>query len=196
MKNRPFVLLLEKILVGNMSKLALGSLFFVIIHSLLVGDCLCQISPTKESQVLKLLSVGRALAQRTYYLEALDLLDEARDSLDASGSNRPELYADILYEAAQAKIKARLYQDFPAYYVKTALEDVQASNRIRERSDKTAPQKLADGYYLEGFIHKKFFMRRKQAEINFSKALKIDPGSVAAKRELSELIASDDKEVK
>jgi tetratricopeptide (TPR) repeat protein len=140
--------------------------------------------------------VGRSLVERTHYLEALDLLDEARDYLEVSGSDQPELYADILYELARAKIKARLYQNFPAYYVKTALEDIQASNRIRERLDKTVPQKLADGYYLEGFVHKKFFMRREQAEINFLKALKIDPGSVAAKRELSELITSEDKESK
>ncbi len=80
--------------------------------------------------------------------------------------------------------------------MKTALEDVQASNRIRERLDRTIPQKLADGYYLEGFIQKKFFMRKDQAEINFLKALKIDPASVAAKRELSELVSGQDQEAK
>lgn len=160
------------------------------------GVSFCQSASAQELRVLKLLNVGKALIQRTHYLEALDLLEEARDSLDVSGADRPELYADILYQLAKTKIKARLYQNFPAYYVKTALEDIQASNRIRERSEKTVPQKLADGYYLEGFIHKKFFMRREQAESNFLKALKIDPGSVAAKRELSELIANDDKDVK
>ncbi len=159
-------------------------------------ECSCQDLHVEELQVLRLLNIGKLLIQRTHYLEALDLLEEARDTLDVSSLDRPELYADILYQRTQAKIKARLYQNFPAYYVKTALEDIQASNRIRERSNKTVPQKLADGYYLEGFIHKKFFMRKEQAESNFIKALKIDPGSVAAKRELSELIANDDKESK
>jgi len=171
-------------------------LFSVILITLWAGVAVCQMKDAQDLQAIKLLNVGKMLVQRTHYLEALDLLEEARDSLDVTGSDRPELYADILYELAGAKIKARLYQNFPAYYVKTALDDIQASNRIRERSDKTAPQKLANGYYLEGFIHKKFFMRREQAETNFLKALKIDPGSVGAKRELSELIANDDKEMK
>jgi tetratricopeptide (TPR) repeat protein len=179
-----------------LQKYSLAAFFSAIIAVLWAGESLCQNNGAQDFQVLRLLSVGKSLIQRIHYLEAFDLLEEARDSLDVSGSDRPELYADILYELAQAKIKARLYQNFPAYYVKTALDDIQASNRIRERSDKAAPQKLADGYYLEGFIHKKFFMRRELAEKNFLKALKIDPGSVAAKRELSELIANDDKEIK
>lgn len=179
-----------------LSKLAFHVLFSVIFVGSWAGLSWTQTVVTQDLQVTRLLNVGRSLIERTHYLEALDLLDEARDYLEVSGSDQPEFYADILYELARAKIKARLYQNFPAYYVKTALEDIQASNRIRERLDKTVPQKLADGYYLEGFIHKKFFMRRELAEINFLKALKIDPGSVAAKRELSELITSDDKEIK
>jgi tetratricopeptide (TPR) repeat protein len=171
-------------------------LFVSIIMFLCVSNVLGQNGSTQESLVTKLLSTGRELVERTYYLEALDLFEEAHDTLDASGPDYPELYADTLYELARAKIKARLYQNFPAYYVKTALEDVQASNRIRERLDRTIPQKLADGYYLEGFIQKKFFMRRDQAEINFLKALKIDPASVAAKRELSELVSGQEQEAK
>jgi tetratricopeptide (TPR) repeat protein len=171
-------------------------LFFGMIVILWSGNVLGQKGPTPESLVTKLLSVAHELVQRTHYLEALDLLEEARDTLDSSGADHPELYADTLYELARAKIKARLYQNFPAYYVKTALEDVQASNRIRERLDKSIPQELADGYYLEGFIQKKFFMRREQAKTNFLKALKIDPASVAARRELSELVSGQDKEEK
>lgn len=186
----------KKKISNGLSKLAFHVLFSVILISSWASLSWTQTVVTQDLQVTKLLNVGRSLVERTHYLEALDLLDEARDYLEVSGSDQPELYADILYELARAKIKARLYQNFPAYYVKTALEDIQASNRIRERLDKTVPQKLADGYYLEGFVHKKFYMRREQAEINFLKALKIDPGSVAAKRELSELITSDDKESK
>lgn len=186
----------KKKISNGLTKLAFHVLFSVILISSWAGLSWTQTVATQDLQVTKLLNVGRSLVERTHYLEALDLLDAARDYLEVSGSDQPELYADILYELARAKIKARLYQNFPAYYVKTALEDIQASNRIRERLDRTVPQKLADGYYLEGFVHKKFYMRREQAEINFLKALKIDPGSVAAKRELSELITSDDKESK
>ena len=50
------------------------------------------------------------------------------------------------------------------------------------------PQQLAAGYFLEGFIHKKFFARKKKALSCFLKAVNIDPGNSAAKRELSELI--------
>ncbi|MFH0960093.1 MAG: hypothetical protein V1897_15480 [Pseudomonadota bacterium] len=171
-------------------------LCLIVIIFLCAGNVVGQNVSTQESLVTKLLSAARELVERTHYLEALDLLEEARDTLDVSGQDSPELYADTLYELARAKIKARLYQNFPAYYVKTALEDIQASNRIRERLDRASPQKLADGYYLEGFIQKRFFMRREQAEINFLKALKIDPASVAAKRELSELVSSQDKEAK
>ncbi|MDA8407085.1 MAG: hypothetical protein M0T73_09555 [Deltaproteobacteria bacterium] len=186
----------ENNIYNILGKYWLAAFFSAMIVIFWTGEPFGQNNGTQDLQVLRLLNVGKSLIQRMHYLEAFDLLEEARDSLDVSGSDRPELYADILYELAQAKIKARLYQNFPAYYVKTALDDIQASNRIRERSDTTAPQKLADGYYLEGFIHKKFFMRREQAEKNFLKALKIDPGSVAAKRELSELIGNDDKEIK
>ena len=42
-----------------------------------------------------------------------------------------------------------------------------------------------------GYIQKKFFMRNDIAVKSFLKAVNIDPGSIAAKRELSELIAED-----
>ena len=171
-------------------------LIVAIIIVLPSGNAFGQDGSSPESLVMKLLNIGRELVERTHYLEALDVLEEARENLEAQGSNQPDLYADTLYELARAKIKARLYQNFPAYYVKTALEDVQASNRIKERLDRSVPQKLADGYYLEGFIQKKFFMRREQAEVNFLRALRIDPASVAAKRELSELVSGEDKETK
>ena len=129
------------------------------------------------------------LTQRTHYLEALDLLDEAKDLLDHSGQERTRLYGDILFSVAETKIKGRLHQGFPASYVKSALKDVQAANRLREKLSDILPQQLAAGYYLEGFIHKKFFMRKEKALECFVKAVNIDPGSTAAKRELSELVA-------
>ena len=88
-------------------------LFSVILITLWAGVAVCQMKDAQDLQAIKLLNVGKMLVQRTHYLEALDLLEEARDSLDVTGSDRPELYADILYELAGAKIKARLYQNFP-----------------------------------------------------------------------------------
>ena len=136
----------------------------------------------------KLLHTAGALVDRTHYLEALDLLEEARDILDQEGEKETLLYGDILYAIAEAKIKGRLHQNFSAYYVKTALEDIQKANRIREKITGVLPQELAKGYYLEGIIHKRFFMRKEAAMSCFVKAVSIDPSSAAAKRELSELI--------
>ncbi len=141
----------------------------------------------------KLLSTGQLLTERTHYLEALDLLEEAKDMLDASGGNHTAMYADVLYSLAETKIKARNLQDFPAYYVKTALQEVQAANKLREKLSDVLPQKLAEGYYLEGYIHKKFFMRKREACIYLKKAKTIDPGNVATKRELSELECEEQK---
>jgi len=138
-----------------------------------------------------LLNTAAILVDRTHYLEALDLLEEAKDMLDRDGKNQTALYGDVLYALAEAKIKGRLYQSFCAYYVKTALEDVQAANRIRERIGRILPQKLAQGYYLEGFIHKRFFRDKVKAESCFMKAVSIDSSSAAAKREWSELIIGD-----
>ncbi|HMK36094.1 MAG TPA: hypothetical protein VK463_13560 [Desulfomonilaceae bacterium] len=141
----------------------------------------------------KLLKLGQELSERAHYLEALDLLEEARDMLDASAATDSGLYGDVLFSLAKSKIKGRIHQDFPAYYVKTALQDVQAANKLREKLTGTLPQKLAEGYYLEGYIHKRFFMRNSLALECFVKAKNIDPGAVAAKRELSELEASEDQ---
>lgn len=135
-----------------------------------------------------LLRVGRTLAERTHYLEALDLLSEARLLLESSGDTQTRIYGDILFAMAQTKIKGRLHQGFAASYVKSAFKDVQAANRLREKLPDILPQQLAAGYFLEGFIHKKFFARKKKALSCFLKAVNIDPGNSAAKRELSELI--------
>lgn len=144
-----------------------------------------------DSQAENLFKTGRILIDKTHYLEALDLLDEARGVLDKAGPKQSMIYAEILAAMAQAKIKGRLHQGFPAHYVKSALEDIQAANRLRERMTDVLPQKLAEGYYLEGFIQKKFFMRNDSAVKNFVKAVTIDPGAIAAKRELSELLTEE-----
>lgn len=141
----------------------------------------------------RLLGTGQLLTGKAHYLEALDLLEEAKDMLEASGRNDTATYAEVLYTLAETKIKARNLQDFPAYYVKAALQDVQAANKLREKLSDVLPQKLAEGYYLEGYIHKKFFMRKREACIYLKKAKTIDPGHVAAKRELSELGCEEQK---
>ena len=135
----------------------------------------------------KLLQTGQELAEKTHYLEALDLLEEARNILENNGSPQGAIYADVLFALAQTKIKGRLHQDFSAHYVKTALQDIQAANKLRERLSDIVPQRLAEGYYLEGYIQKRFFMRTNQALACFSKAVNIDPGLAAAKREKIEL---------
>ncbi len=150
-----------------------------------------QAADAPEVQAEELLKAGQTLVVKKHYLEALDLLEEARDLLDTSGMKHSGTYSDVLFDLAQTKIKGRLYQGFPAYYVKSALEDVQAANKLMERLAEVLPQKLAEGYYLEGYIQKKFFMRNDIAVKSFLKAVNIDPGSIAAKRELSELIAED-----
>lgn len=146
-------------------------------------------SETPELKAENLLRTGTVLSDRTHYLEALEMFDEARDLLDQAGLNQTLLYGDVLFALAQTKIKGRIHQDFAASYVKSGLEEVQAANRLREKLSGVLPQKLAQGYYLEGYILKRFFMRTKQAESCFRRAVNVDPGSSAAKRELSELIA-------
>ena len=141
----------------------------------------------------KLLKVGQELAENSHYLEALDLLEEARDTLESDGTPRSPVYADVLFTIAQTKIKGRLHQNFSAHYVKTALHEIQAANKLRERLPDTVPQRLAEGYYLEGYIQKRFFMRNNQALACFRKAVNVDPGLAAAKRELSDLIAGESK---
>jgi tetratricopeptide (TPR) repeat protein len=140
------------------------------------------------------LNTGTILVDRTHYLEALDLLEESKDILDRDGMYQTALYGDVLYALAETKIKGRLYQSFAAYYVKDALEDIQEANRIREKIGGILPQKLAQGYYLEGIIHKRFFMDKEKARSCFMKAVNIDPSFSAAKREWSDLIVGDRKE--
>lgn len=151
-----------------------------------------QVQVSSDVQASKLFNIGKALSERSHYLESLDPFEEAREILETSGMDNTALYSDVLHEMAKTKIKARLHQNFPAQYVRTALEDVQISNRVREKLSGVLPQSLAEGYYLEGYIHKKFFMRMDQAHASFLKALRVDPASVAAKRELSELISSQE----
>lgn len=128
---------------------------------------------------------------RTHYLEALDLLDEARDILEHDGKRQTALYSDVLYALAETKIKGRLHQSFPADYVKTALDDIQAANKIREKIGGILPQKLAQGYYLEGIILKKFFMEKEKAKSCLMKAVNIDRNNSAARREWAELIIGE-----
>jgi|GEM_PF-639809 len=157
--------------------------FVMSFHAVLI-----QASESPELKAENLLRTGTVLAEKTHYLEALEMFDEARDLLDQAGSNQTLLYSDVLFSLAQTKIKARIHQDFAASYVKSGLEEVQAANRLREKLSGVLPQKLAQGYYLEGYILKRFFRRTKQAVSCFVKAVNVDPGSAAAKRELSELV--------
>ena len=163
-----------------------------IVIMCLASNGYAQVQISSDVQASKLLNIGKSLSERSHYLESLDLFEEARDLLETSGMDNSALYSDVLHEMAKTKIKARLHQNFPAQYVRTALEDVQLSNRVREKLAGALPQSLAEGYYLEGYIHKKFFMRMDQAHANFLRALRVDPASVAAKRELSELISSQE----
>lgn len=168
-----------------------GRIFsFILFCFLVYTTCTwAQSAPDAE----KLLKNGQLLSDKTYYLEALDLLDKARDILEASGVDNSALFADVLFTSAQTKIRARLHQDFPADYVKMALQEVQTANRLRETLTGVLPQKMSEGYFLEGYIHKRFFMRYSVARICFERALKFDSGNAAVKRELSELHVSDDQ---
>jgi hypothetical protein len=161
--------------------------------ALVVSDVAWANSNGLVGEAEKLLRASQDQAEKTYYIEALDTLDEAVDMIRAAGTTDGAVYGDALYAMTQVKIKGRLHQNFPALYVKTALKDVQASNKLRERQRNILPRKLAEGYYLEGYIQKKFFKREREAGSCFKKAVAADPGFAAAKRELSELIGSDDE---
>jgi tetratricopeptide (TPR) repeat protein len=143
-------------------------------------------------QAQKLLRVGLELSEKTHYLEALDLLEEARDILEREEITQTALYGDVLYSLAETRIKGRLHQSFPAQYVKLALKEAQHANKVRERLRDLPPRKFAEGYFVEGYIQKKFFKRTSEALVCFEKAVSIDPGFAAAKRELGELILSRD----
>jgi tetratricopeptide (TPR) repeat protein len=138
----------------------------------------------------KLLRAGLELSEKTHYLEALDLLEEARDTLEAERVTQTALYGDVLYALAETRIKGRLHQSFPAQYVKFALKEVQLANKVRERLHDLPPRKFAEGFFVEGYIQKKFFKRISEAIACLEKAVSIDPGFAAAKRELGELVLS------
>ena len=145
-------------------------------------------------QAEKLLQVGLELSERTHYLEALDLLEEARDILRSQGMTQEALYGDTLYALAETRIKGRLHQSFPAHYVKSALKEVQLANKVRERLRDLPPRKFAEGFFVEGYIQKKFFKRTSEAIECLEKAVSIDPGFAAAKRELGELVLSKESQ--
>lgn len=146
-----------------------------------------------EAKAGRLLKVGLTLAEKTHYLEALDPLTEAADLLEEAGKQTTRVYADVLFAIAQTNTRGRIHQDFPAAYIKGALKNVQAANKLRERFQDIPAQQLAQGYYLEGFIHKRFFLRTEKALACFRKAVNVDPGFAAAKRELSELVGQADR---
>jgi hypothetical protein len=140
----------------------------------------------------RLFRAGVTLAEKTHYLEALDLLDESRMFIETSGDPKSPQYSDILFALAQTKIKGRIHQDFPAFYVKTALKEIQSSNKLRDKLPEVLPQKLAEGLFLEGTIQKRFFMRKREALSCFSRCVEVDPGHAACKRELSSVIPGAD----
>jgi hypothetical protein len=138
--------------------------------------------------IILLVPASAIASQSPDYLEALDQLGEARDVLELSGKTRSRVYGDVLYAIAETKIKGRIHQRFSASYVKSALEDVRACNRLRERLPNILPQQLAQSYYLEGVIYKRYFHRFHEACSLLRKSVDMDPANAAAKRELSELI--------
>lgn len=185
---RPKMRSVWKTHAAEASALALGAGMVLIAALLTVLACArAGASESADLKARSLFKTGTDLSEKTDYLEALEMFEEARHLLDRAGQNETLLYADVLFALAQTKIKGRLHQNFPASYVKAALEDVQAANKLREKLPRVAAQSLAEGYFLEGYIHKKFFMRTKQAESCFVKCVKVDPGNAAAKRELSDV---------
>jgi hypothetical protein len=116
-----------KVLVRKAAWLMLA-IAFLTPRGVLGGDL-------EEAQAAKLLSTGQVLAEKTHYLEAFDLLQEARDMLGEPNMKNAGVLSDVYFALAQAKIKARIHQGFPAHYVKTALEDVQMANKLRELRD-------------------------------------------------------------
>ncbi len=136
----------------------------------------------------RLFKAGTALADKTHYLEAIDLLEEARMVLEKGGDRKSELYAEVQFALAQTKIKGRLHQGFPADYVKAAREEIQTANELRDKLPRVLPQRFAEGLYLEGFILQKFFMLKDEARGCFSRCVEVDPGHAACKRELSAVL--------
>jgi hypothetical protein len=165
---------------------------FGIVALALIVATVARAADPPAIQAERLLKAGQELVRNTQYLEALDLLDEAATILANAGITDSAMNGDVLYALAETKIKGRVHQGFPAGYVKSALKDVQAANKVRERIPDILPQTLAKGYYLEGFIQKRFFRRSSEASACFVKAVQVDPNFTAAKRELSELIEADE----
>ncbi len=165
---------------------------FVIVFACFYGNTTYSAEENPVTKAAASYNLGSTLASKSFFIEALDLLEESRDLYREVGLEESSFYADVLFSIAQTKIRARLEQDFPAFYVKSALIEIQNANRLRERLKDVAPQQLSAGYYLEGYIQKRFFMRRNAAIACFNKAIGVDPGAFAAKRELSELIVGDE----
>ena len=141
-----------------------------------------------------LIKAAEVLSSRSHYLEALDHLWEARLVLKQIREDNTQLYADLMFLTAETKIKGRRHQDFPASYVKSALKDIKIANRLRKRNPKILPQRLAKGYFLEGYIQKWFFMRNKKALECFRECVKVDSSHAACKRELSDLLVKRENE--
>ncbi len=132
---------------------------------------------------------GVDLMEKSRYLEALDLFSEARRMLEADGKRDTRLFSDLLYAIASTKIRGRLHQSFPALYVKTALKEIEQANSLREKLSDAPARQLAEGYFLEGFIHQRFFKRKREAREIFQRAIKVDPGFAPAKRALSGMLS-------
>ncbi|MEW6348230.1 MAG: hypothetical protein AB1646_04160 [Thermodesulfobacteriota bacterium] len=166
--------------------------YALIVAAALTGAlCSSVIARGQEQETVKaerLLKAGTSLADQTHYLEALDLLDEARTLLEKVGDAKSAPYADVLFALAQAKIKGRLHQGFPSGYVKAARDDIQTANRLREKLPRVLPQKLAEGLYLEGYVLQRFFRQADEARSCFSRCVEVDPGHAACKRELSAVL--------
>lgn len=171
---------------------AWGALLVVAMTVLMAGGAGEAAADSRRPQ--QLLRAGLDLSEQTHYLEALDLLEEARDILEAEGVTQTALYGDVLYALAETRIKGRIHQGFPAQYVKFALKEVQLANKVRERLRDLPPRKFAEGFFVEGYIQKKFFKRISEALACLEKAVSIDPGFAAAKRELGELVLSKESQ--
>jgi hypothetical protein len=149
----------------------------------------CRAGDYDLSKVRSLYRSGLVLIDKKSYLEALDCLSEARQILEKSKSENSREFSDILYAMAEAKMKGRIHQGFSAAYVKSALKDVLAANKVRETMTDIPAQTLAEGYYLAGIIQTKFIpSRREDGYRCLEKCVTVNPGSAACKRELSGLL--------
>lgn len=167
--------------------LMLAIMIAAIVSIRLGGNCFA--ADYDSSRARSLYRTGLVLIDNTAYLEALDCLGEAEQILEAAGETESRAYSDILYAKAEAKMKGRIHQDFCAAYVKSALKDVLAANKLRETLTDIPAQTLAEGYYLAGIIQTKFIpSRRENGYRCLEKCVTVNPGSAACKRELSGLL--------